>query len=127
MPAVLAASINSVPGAACTGRPSIVSVIGSAIKPLPFALNSYHVVRVLVRARLAVEVILEFVPEFFDNRNRRHGGRIAQRAKCAAQHILRNISNQIDVIAGALAVVEPLQDFLQPGRSEEHTSELQSR
>src|SRR5471030_2140294 len=115
MPAVLAASINRVPGAACTGRPSIVSVIGSAIKPLPCALNRYHVARVLIWARLAVEVILEFVPEFFDNRNRRHGGRVAQRAERAAQHILRNIPNQIDVIAGALAVVEPLQDLSQPG------------
>ena len=72
---------------------------------------------VLVGARLAVQVIFEFVPELLHDGDGRHGRRIAQRAERAPQHVLRNIADQVDVRARSLPLMEAGQDLFQPRRA----------
>src|SRR5215472_11199724 len=100
MPAALAASMTSVPGAAWISRPSIESLMGSAM---------------LVRggALLSVQVRFELVAEFFDDRNRRHRRGVAQRAERAAQHVLRNIADQIDIRLRALSGMKARENLAQ--------------
>ena len=48
-------------------------------------LHRHHLVCVLVRARLAVQVLFELVPELLDDRDGRHRRRVAQRAEGPAR------------------------------------------
>src|ERR1039457_5692330 len=73
---------------------------------------------VLVGARFAIQMILEFLPELLHDGDGRHSGGIAQGTERPAQHIPRDIADQVDIGARALPIVEARQDFLQPGRSE---------
>src|ERR1035441_10228580 len=69
---------------------------------------------VLVGARFAVQVVLEFLPELLHDGDGRHGGGIAQGAEGAAQHVPRDIADQVDIGARALPVMETRQNLLQP-------------
>src|SRR5579883_3671903 len=139
MPTVFAASMTSVPGAACTARPSIVRFTRSAIEiriqetgvrsqnagppdsclltPVSLPSNSHQRAMLLVRARLSVQMIFKFVPELLHDRDRRHGRGIAQGAEGAAEHVLRDVADQVDVVLRAAAFVEARQDLAQPRRA----------
>src|SRR3954464_4004128 len=98
MPARLAASITSVPGAASTGFPSIVSLTGSGIKRISRAKTqrfSYEaqVADRVIRAWISIQVRLEFIAEFFHNRDGRHRRGVTQRTESATQHIFGEIAD----------------------------------
>ena len=83
--------------------------------------------RVLVGARLAVEMVLEFVPELLHDGDGRHGGGIAQRAERAAQHVLGDVADQVDIGARALPLVEARRIFFSqvvPSRHGMHQPQL---
>src|SRR6266496_2076723 len=111
MPTVLAASITSIPGGACTSLPSIVSLTTSAMNSASPRLRvekpsrRYHLP--LVRTGFPIQMVLKLVPELLHNRNCRHGGRVAQRAERPAEHVLGNIADQIDVALRPLSRMEP--------------------
>src|SRR3954447_26226308 len=144
MPAFLAASITSVPGAASTCCPSIVSFTRSAIHnllPIPMQihtrplnqinslrtfpvqictgvyLNAYQRALFLVRTRLPVQMVFKLVPELLHDRNSRHRRRVAQRTEGPPEHVLREVADQIDVALDPAALMEPHQDLPQPGRA----------
>src|ERR1035438_4702257 len=82
----------------------------------PFCASYGHrAFTVLVRARSAVQMVLEFLPELLHDRDGRHGGGIAQGAERPAQHIPRDIADQVDIGARARPIVEASQNLLQPG------------
>ncbi len=73
--------------------PSIVRFTGSAMMT---SVSQSRAVQAIassdacsIGARLAVQMLFELFAELFDDRNGRHGGRVAQRAERAAQHVLR--------------------------------------
>ena len=68
----------------------------------------------LVRARLAVQVIFKFFPEFFYETNRRHRCGIAERTKSSSQHVLRQVLHVVDVFLHSAAGVEADESLFQP-------------
>src|SRR5579885_784648 len=112
MPARLAASMTSVPGGACTGFPSIVRFTKSAMERLS---RHHELAGLLVRAGLAVQMVLELVVKLLHNRHRGHGRGVAQRAEGPAEHVLGQVADQRDIAPLAHAVVEALEQFADPG------------
>src|SRR5689334_4926240 len=127
MPAAFAASITRVPGAACTSRPSIVSLTKSAIQnlfhrrhaeaPVKEKSHAHQTAGAFIRARFAIQVIFELVAELLDDGDGRHRRRVSQRTKRPSQHVLGEIADEIDVAARPAALVETREDLFQPGRA----------
>src|SRR5437660_7021768 len=70
----------------------------------------------LVRARPAFQVLFELSAELLYECDRRHCCRIAQRAECPSQHVLREVLHVVDVLLQTAASMEPDQSLLQPVR-----------
>src|SRR5260370_40448984 len=102
MPAWRAASMMSVPLGASTGLPSIVSFTRSGI---------------LDHHRFRNNIFVEIAGEFFDDGDRGHRRRVAERAEGPAEHVLRKLAQQRDVFAAAVSLAHPREDLTQPGRT----------
>src|SRR6266568_3034871 len=99
MPTCLAALISSVPGAACTGLPSMVRFMREAIRnvrrsSLLVSRSCERQLMFMLEGSGARQMGFEFVPEFFDEGHHGHGGGVAEGAKGAAEHVLRNVVHQ---------------------------------
>src|SRR6266487_1300699 len=122
MPTCLAALISRVPGAACTGLPSMVrfmrEAIGSVRRSSLFVRRSYQgqLVLMLEGAR-ATQVCFEFIAEFFDEGHHGHRSRVAEGAERAAEHVLRDVVHQWDIAWDTTASVKAIEQFLQPRRA----------
>src|SRR5881296_1271058 len=101
MPERLATSMTSMPAGASTSFPSIVSLIGSGIGG----------------ARPPIQMRFEFVAEFLDDGNRRHRCGVAERTEGPAQHVLRQIADQVDVAARPHPLMEADEQLAQPSRA----------
>src|SRR5215469_9284116 len=66
---------------------------------------------------LALQILLKLRAELLYKSKRGHRRRIAQRAERAAQHVLGQVLNVVDVFLVAAAGVKTHQRFLQPIRS----------
>src|SRR5579884_3217586 len=100
MPACFAALISSVPGAAVNSWPSIVNLTGSAIFffSLRHLLSDRHQLRrALHRSGMFLQVLFEFAAKLCNETAGRHRGRIAERAEGAAEHVIRELANEIDI------------------------------
>src|SRR6185312_6477548 len=70
--------------------------------------------RRIKRTRTAFQMRFEFAPPLIDNGHGRNRSSIAQRAESAAQHVLCQILDVVNVLAQTAAVVEPDQRLLEP-------------
>src|SRR5664279_3737050 len=68
----------------------------------------------LIRTRLTVEVVLEFLTKLLNVGNDRHRRRVAQRTEGATQHVLRQVLQVVDVLGHAAARMEARQRLLHP-------------
>src|SRR5258707_5612165 len=60
-------------------------------------------------------MIFELAAEFLHDADGGHGGSVTERAERAAEHVLRKLFDQIDVLAAAQTSVKAFQHFAQPG------------
>src|ERR1700691_2033887 len=98
------------------GHGSATAVRDSEPRALASGSSCHHQFRrVLIRARLAVQVRFEIVAEFFNNRDGWHCGGIAQRAKSTAQHVFRQLADQWNITLLSSAGMEAIQHLLEPG------------
>src|ERR1700690_1250676 len=130
MPTLLQASISRVPAGAATFLPSTVMLMSAILEcgagALPRAALSTNLelrqnwLRYAVGlkwTRFSIQMIFEFFPEFLHDGNGRQRRRIAQRAKRAAQHVLRQILNVVDIFFHSGAGVEAGERLFQPVRA----------
>src|SRR5271157_607532 len=125
MPVVSQASMRSVPAGTVSFLPSTERVTSATIIPL-FAFHGYpcpqavdelrqcRLSHLLERTRFAVEMVFKFLPVFLNVRNDRHRGRIAQRAKRASQHVLRQVIHIVNILRDTTARVEARQCLFDP-------------
>src|SRR5690349_10831589 len=121
MPSFVAASITVAPLSTVTGLPSIWRLIGISV--------CGHLVRdgirigVLLRgavaarlhvAALVADVVLELAPEHLHERPRWHRRRVAERADRAALDVVQEVEQEIQVFHAALAVLDAVQDPVEP-------------
>src|ERR1035438_7948277 len=115
MPTCLAALMTKVPGAALTAWPSIVRFMSLIVGQLKKVSCEHGLGCMRVRTRTPIQMRLEVFGKLLDNRDSRHGCRIAQRTERTAQHILRELADQRNIALLSAAVMETLQHFFQPG------------
>src|ERR1700761_8219832 len=138
------ASISRVPAGAVSFLPSTVKVTsamvycpfrrGSRVEirgcPLKPKSGSHGALRVLllissgigqgllmevgVGARFAVEMVFEFVAELVHESDGRHGRCVSQGTEGPAQHVLRQVTNVVDILGDAGSGVETGEGLLQP-------------
>src|SRR5690349_5798091 len=115
MPAARHASISSVPAGTVTFLPSTVRFT-SAMNSLSCALGAHQLdQRLRLRRRwICPDVLLELVAEFFEEADHRHGRGVAERAEGAPQHVFGEVAHIVDVLRGAVALVEARHGLLQP-------------
>src|SRR5689334_25022351 len=99
MPTLLQASMSKVPDGAVNFLPSTIKFTSAIwLKSLVGQhWNLFDRALLLVRAGAAFQVIFEFFSEFLHESNRWHGRCVAQRTKCAAQHVLRQVLHIVDI------------------------------
>src|SRR5215472_1800115 len=116
MPSRRVASITSVPAGTSTSRSSILSFTSfvSAIGSLP---QADHRFGSFVVSAASLQVIFEFVAEFLHDADGGHRGGVAERAEGAAEHVLGELADQVDVFRAAEAGVEALQHSIEPVRA----------
>src|SRR5579864_2210798 len=64
--------------------------------------------------RTAFQMHFKLITPLINNRHRRNGCGVTQRAESAAKHVLRQILDVVDVLAQAAAVVEARKRLLEP-------------
>src|ERR1700731_4785079 len=106
MPLARATSMSSAPLSAWIGCPLMVSFTVSAI-----CLDRHQ----LALDRGGRQALLKILAELFDNRDGGHGSGVAERAEGPAEHVLRKLTEKIDVVLAAASVIEALQNLAQPG------------
>jgi hypothetical protein len=65
----------------------------------------------LKRTGLPVQMIFKLLPEFFNERHRRHRGRVSEGAKRFAQHVLGEVVHIINVFFYTAAGVKTVESF----------------
>src|SRR5437868_2151436 len=121
MPTLLHASISSVPAGAVTFLLSTVRFtrLGASAIPDQRLLCQYRQFLhrfAIKRTWTSFKVIFKFFSELLHNRDGWHCCRIAKRAECPAQHVLRKVLDVVDVLAHATTTMKPRKRLLQPVR-----------
>src|SRR5215467_4634528 len=62
-------------------------------------------------------MVLKLAAPFFHDADRGHRCRISERAECAAQHVLREVGDEVDVCFATETGVKALERLAQPGGS----------
>ena len=127
MPTSSAARITSVPLGTLTSTSSIVSVIsstGAGSLRNGFDRHSAHLLREQGRggrregpAGRRVHAGFELLAEVLDRRGDRAGRSVAEGAERAAEDVVAQVEQQVDVAVATLASVETLQGLHQPPRA----------
>src|SRR2546428_7792181 len=78
------------------------------------------------RAALPADMCLVLIPEMLERAGDRSDLRVAEGADRAACDVAAQAEQEVQIFLPAVAVLDASQDLQEP-RSEEHTSELQSR
>src|ERR1700691_5072804 len=109
------ASISRVPAGAVSFLPSTVKVtsaMGSCLYRSCAGERPFRLVR--VATWFAVEVVFKLLAKLVNERDGGHGGRVAQGAEGAAQHVLRQVTNVVDIFGHTAPGMETGERLLQP-------------
>src|SRR5580692_5113488 len=109
------ASISRVPAGAVSFLPSTVKVTSAMDSYLCRSCAAkcrFRLVR--VGTGFAVQVVFKLLAKLVNEGDGGHGGCVAQGAEGAAQHVLRQITNIVDIFGHAAARVEASERLLQP-------------